>query len=65
MEMVAKVVPMRMPPPINMLMEVALAQMILPTQAMRGGMVANSFRSSTSDSRPTRGDKTDCIRSGP
>lgn len=64
-EMVAKVVPMRMPPPISMLIEVALAQMMLPTQAMSGGMVAKSFRSRTSESRPTRGDRTDCMSRGP
>lgn len=65
MEIVARVVPMRMPPPISMLMEVAFAQTTAPTHAITGGMVANSFRSSTSDSRPTRGDKTDCIKRGP
>jgi hypothetical protein len=65
MEMVANVVPMSIPPPMSMLMEVAFAQMMLPTQAMRGGMLANSFLSRTSDNRPTRGDKTDCIKSGP
>jgi hypothetical protein len=65
MEMVANVVPMSMPPPMSILMEVAFAQMMAPTHAMRGGMLANSFLSKTSDKRPTRGDKTDCINRGP
>ena len=65
MEMVASVVPMRMPPPINMDILVAFAQMIAPTQAISGGMVANSLRSRTSDKRPTGGERTDCIRRGP
>jgi hypothetical protein len=63
--MVARVVPMRMPPPINMDMLVAFAHMIAPTHAISGGIVANSLRSRTSESRPTGGDKTDCMRSGP
>jgi hypothetical protein len=50
---------------MSMLMEVAFAQMMAPTHAMRGGMLANSFLSKTSDKRPTRGDKTDCINRGP
>jgi hypothetical protein len=65
MEIVANVVPMRMPPPMSMLMEVAFAQTMAPTHAMRGGMLAKSFLSRTSDNRPTRGDRTDCIKSGP
>ena len=65
MEMVASVVPMRIPPPINMDMLVALAQMMEPMHAINGGMVANSLRSKTSDKRPTGGERTDCMRSGP
>jgi hypothetical protein len=64
-EIVESVVPMRIPPPINMDMLVAFAQMMAPTQAINGGIVANSLRSSTSDNRPTRGDRTDCMRRGP
>ena len=65
MDIVASVVPMRMPPPINIDMLVALAQIIAPTQAMRGGIVANSLRSKTSERRPTGGDRTDCMSKGP
>jgi hypothetical protein len=65
MEMVASVVPMRIPPPINMDMLVAFAHMMAPTHAMRGGIVAKSLRSKTSESRPTGGDRTDCMSSGP
>ena len=65
MEMVASVVPMRMPPPINMNILVAFAQMMAPMHAMSGGIVAKSLRSRTSERRPTGGDRTDCMRSGP
>jgi hypothetical protein len=65
MEMVASVVPMRIPPPINMDMLVALAQIIAPMHAISGGIVANNLRSKTSDRRPTGGERTDCMRSGP
>lgn len=65
MEMVASVDPIKMPPPISMLIEVALAQMMAPTHAIRGGIVAKSFLSRTSDRRPTIGERTDCISSGP
>lgn len=64
-DMVARVVSIRIPPPINMDMDVAFAQMMAPIQLMSGGIVAKSLPSSTSDNRPTRGDKTDCISSGP
>jgi len=63
--MVASVVPIRIPPPINMDMLVALAQMMEPMHAISGGMVANSLRFKTSDKRPTGGERTDCMRSGP
>ena len=46
-EMVASVVPMRIPPPINIDMLVALAQMMEPMHAISGGMVANNLRSKT------------------
>lgn len=62
---VESVVPMSMPPPINMLIEVAFAEMIAPTNAMRGGMAARYFRSRTSDSLPTMGERTLCMRRGP
>ena len=64
-EIVARVVPMRMPPPISMLIEVALAETTAPTKAMTGGMEARYLRSSTSERRPIIGERTLCIRRGP
>ena len=65
MEIVLSVTPIRIPPPINIDIDVALAEMIAPAKAIRGGIDASHFRSSTSLSRPTIGDSTLCMRSGP
>jgi len=65
MEMVDKVVPIRIPPPISIAIEVALAETTAPTKAMSGGIAARYLRSRTSDSLPTMGDKTLCMSSGP
>lgn len=56
---------MRMPPPMSILMDVALADMIAPAKAMRGGTEARYLRSRTSERRPTIGDSTLCINKGP
>lgn len=62
---VDRVVPMRIPPTMSMLMDVALAYITAPTKATSGGTAARCLRSSTSESLPTMGDSTLCINSGP
>ena len=57
--------PIRMPPPINSLMPLALADTQEPAKAIVSWMEATYFRSMTSDSRPTIGHRTACISSGP
>lgn len=64
-EIMARVVLIRIPPLIDILMEVASVYMTAPNRSMRGGMDAKGFRSSTSEFRPTGGDKTDCIKCRP
>lgn len=63
--MVGNVVPMSMPPPMSMLIDVALADMTAPANAINGGNAARYFLFSTSESRPTVGERTLCMRSGP
>src|SRR4051812_41900268 len=65
MEIVERVVPIKMPPPMSIVIEVALAEMTAPANEMRGGIIARYFLSRTSDNRPTIGESTLCIRSGP
>lgn len=65
MAIVAKVVPMRIPPPIKVAILCALAQTTAPANAISGGTAAMYFRSNTSLSLPTKGDRTDCISNGP
>lgn len=65
MEIVDRVTPIRMPPPINIAILVALAEMMAPTKAISGGTAARYLRSSTSDSLPTKGESTLCINNGP
>lgn len=43
----------------------ARAEIAAPAKAMRGGMDARYLRSTTSESRPTIGERTLCIRRGP
>ena len=65
MEIVASVTPIRIPPTINIVIDEALADMTAPTKAIKGGILARYLRSRTSDSRPTIGERTLCIKSGP
>ena len=65
MEIVASVVPINIPPTISMAMEEALADITAPMNAINGGMLARYFLSRTSDSRPTMGERTLCMSSGP
>jgi len=65
MDIVARVDPIMMPPPISMFMDVALAEMMAPTKAIRGGMAARYLRFETSERRPMMGERTDCMSRGP
>jgi hypothetical protein len=64
-EIVESVVPIKTPPPINIVMDVALAETTAPAKEIRGGIIARYFLSSTSESRPMIGERTLCMRSGP
>lgn len=64
-EMVESVVPIKTPPPINTDIDCAVADTTAPTKAISGGMAARYFLSSTSESRPTMGDRTLWIKRGP
>lgn len=64
-EIVESVHPTKMPPPMSMVIEVALADMTAPMKDIAGGAMARYFLSSTSESRPTIGDSTLCISNGP
>jgi hypothetical protein len=57
MAMVGKVKPIRIPPPMSMLILVAFAEIIAPANATSGGRQAIYFLSSASDDRPTTGDR--------
>ena len=65
MEMVDRVVPISIPPPMSILIDVALAEMTAPANAINGGNAARYFLLRTSDSLPTMGERTLCISSGP
>jgi len=56
MEILVKVTPMRIPPPIRVAMSFALAETTAPTKAIKGGMEAKYLRSTTSERRPTIGE---------
>ena len=56
MEILVKVTPMRIPPPIKVAISWALAEMTAPTKAINGGMETKYLRSTTSDKRPTMGE---------
>jgi len=64
-EIVESVHPTRIPPPISIFIEVALAETTAPIKERTGGPIAKYFLSRTSESRPTIGDSTLCINSGP
>jgi hypothetical protein len=64
-EIVERVHPTRTPPPISTDILLALADTTAPTKEMTEGIMARYFLSSTSERRPTIGDKTLCMRSGP
>jgi len=64
-DMVERVVPIRMPPPMSMLIDVAFAEITAPTNATTGGIDARYFRSRTSDRRPIMGESTLCMSNGP
>lgn len=64
-DIVDNVTPIRMPPPINMLIEVALAETTAPTKATNGGIDDKYRRSRTSDKRPTIGERAACTSRGP
>lgn len=65
MEIVERVHPTRIPPPMSIFIEVAFAEMTAPIKEMAGGPMARYFLSRTSDRRPTIGERTLCIRRGP
>lgn len=65
MEIVESVKPIRIPPPISIVIEVAFAEMAAPTNDITVGPIASHFLSNTSERRPTMGDSTLCINSGP
>jgi hypothetical protein len=65
MEIVESVVPIKIPPPISIVIEVALAEITAPAKEINGGIMASHFLSRTSDNLPTIGDRTLCIRRGP
>jgi hypothetical protein len=56
-EILVKVTPMRIPPPIRVAMSFALAETTAPTKAIKGGMEAKYLRSTISDRRPTMGER--------
>jgi hypothetical protein len=56
MEILVKVTPMRIPPPIKVAISWALAEMTAPTKATNGGIETKYLRSTISDKRPTRGE---------
>ena len=64
-EIVLKVTPISIPPPINVVIDCALADTTAPAKAIRGGIEARYFRSTTSERRPMIGESADCIKSGP
>jgi len=64
-EIVERVHPTRMPPPMSIFIEVALAEMTAPMKERTGGPIARYFLSRTSERRPTMGESTLCIKSGP
>jgi hypothetical protein len=64
-EILVKVTPMRMPPPIKVAMSFALAEITAPTNAIKGGTEARYLRSTTSERRPTMGDRVAWMRRGP
>ena len=57
--------PTKIPPPINMVIEVDFAATIEPTAAIIGGMTASHLRPNSSEIRPKMGDSTLWISSGP
>lgn len=65
MEIVDRVTPIKIPPPIKMLIELALAETTAPMKAISGGMEERYRRSRTSDRRPTIGERTLCMSRGP
>jgi hypothetical protein len=64
-EIVESVHPTRIPPPISIFIEVALAETTAPMNERTGGPMAKYFLSRTSERRPMMGDSTLCISSGP
>jgi hypothetical protein len=65
MEILVRVTPMRIPPPIRVAIFFALAEMTAPTKAIKGGMEAKYLRSTISERRPTMGDRVAWMRRGP
>jgi hypothetical protein len=65
MEIVESVKPTKIPPPMSIFMDVALAEITAPTNEMTQGPIARYFLSRTSDRRPTMGERTLCINNGP
>lgn len=64
-DIVLSVTPIKIPPPMSIGIDVAFAETTAPAKATRGGTVAKYFRSRTSLSLPTMGERTLCINSGP
>jgi hypothetical protein len=64
-EMVDRVTPIKAPPPIKTGIDLAVADTTAPMNAMSGGIAARYFLSNTSESRPTIGESTLWIKSGP
>lgn len=64
-EIVLSVTPISIPPPIKVAIDCAFADITAPANAISGGTEARYLRSTTSERRPTIGDKTACMRRGP
>jgi len=57
-DILVKVTPMSIPPPIRVDIVCAFADTTAPAKATRGGKDAKYLRSTTSESRPTMGEST-------
>lgn len=65
MAIVDRANPFKIPPPMSIGIDDALAEVMAPAAAIKGGMAARYFLSRTSLSRPMMGDRTHCMRRGP
>src|SRR4051812_14581887 len=64
MEIVLKVTPIIIPPPIRVVIDWAFAETTAPANAINGGTDARYLRSTRSERRPMMGDRTACMSRG-